>query len=510
MNDYDDNSMRLGTVLSGKYRLDELLGVGGMGAVYSSTHLELGRKMAIKTLHQAYVKDKTAWERFRLEARTAASIGHDNICEVFDFGETDDGSPYLVMPVLKGCNFSEFLKNDALPMETLVDIMCQTLSALQAAHSEGIVHRDLKPDNIFITKVGDRQDFVKLLDFGISKIINAGADTELTQTGVVMGTPNYLTPEQVKGSRDIDQRVDIYAIGVIMYKALTGRRPFNGTTNSEIIYKIIYGALPTITSLNPNVPVELEKVVLKAMSRDSANRYLTAEDMRTALKELLPIDNALVCVPEKDAVPMTPDLEDPDLVEDLGAPTVQAGTPLSQDIYSTTERTGVTGGGTGGLPPGEKSGVTGNMPDEGTDTQLAKAGVASNKPIYIAAAMLTVGLIAGVGWYFMNKSSQEEIVEDPAAELDPQPAVADPKPQDNSEQKAASPVAEPAVSEKKAESLSKDESLAETADQDTQPSASEQDSADKKKKKRRARKKKSLTRGKNKSTFITDYDKLAE
>ncbi|MDD5308881.1 MAG: serine/threonine-protein kinase [Deltaproteobacteria bacterium] len=272
-----------GAFLDGKYRIEKLIGAGGMGTVYEATHTAIGRRVAIKRLHHQYAGDAQAVERFQREARMAGSIGHDNICEVTDLGTTPDGAPYLVMPLLTGCSLTDLLSRERLSLPRIADIMCQTLSALQAAHDARIVHRDLKPDNLFITKVGDRGDFVKLLDFGISKILDQDSVSNLTMTGTVLGTPFYMAPEQATGSKQFDHRVDIYAIGAILYEALTGRRPFEGDSYNEIMFKIVTEPFPSPRSLNPKVPVAVEQVVLKAMARDPAERYASARDMRDAL-----------------------------------------------------------------------------------------------------------------------------------------------------------------------------------------------------------------------------------
>jgi serine/threonine-protein kinase len=281
-----DSSIIPKTVLDGKYQVGPVIGSGGMGRVYEATHIEIGRKVAIKHLHAQYSNDSQVIKRFQQEAQLAGSIGHDNICEVTDIGTTEDGSPYLVMPLLKGHPLSDLLSNDEpLQISRLVDIICQTLSALQAAHHENIVHRDLKPDNIFISKFGDREDFVKLLDFGISKILDQDSVSNLTQTGTVVGTPHYMSPEQAQGKKDLDQRVDIYAIGVILYEGLTGQRPFEGDSYNELLFKIVAGPLDTPTIINPSVPPNVEKVVLKAMSRDRGHRFESAVEMRRALQQ---------------------------------------------------------------------------------------------------------------------------------------------------------------------------------------------------------------------------------
>jgi serine/threonine protein kinase len=273
-------------LLDDKYQIDGIVGQGGMGTVYEATHVKLGRKVAIKTMHPRYVTEESVVKRFFREAQLAASLGHDNICEVTDIGTTTDGLHYLVMPLLSGSSFDDVIrKQPALPLSQIGDIVCQILSALNVAHREQIVHRDLKPENVFITKVGDRNNFVKLLDFGISKIMGQSAATELTKTGTVLGTCHYMAPEQARGAKDLDHRVDIYAVGVILYKALTGTVPFEGDSYNEIMYKILVESFATPRSINPAIPNPVEQVVLKAMAREPEARYQSASEMRNALKQ---------------------------------------------------------------------------------------------------------------------------------------------------------------------------------------------------------------------------------
>jgi len=287
----DKPSLMPGEVLDGKYRIDRVIGEGGMGIVYEAVHVEIGRKVAIKRLHKNYTTDPQIVGRFHREARLAGSIGHDNICEVTDIGSTPDGAPYLVMPLLTGQSLGAVLDGQKpLSLMRVVDIVCQALSALDAAHRAKIVHRDLKPDNIFVTKVGDRDDFVKLLDFGISKIMDQESVGKLTRTGTVLGTPYYMSPEQAMGSKAIDHRVDIYAMGVILYECLTGRRPFEGDTYNEVMFKIISSPFSHPRVFNPEIPSNVEEVILKAMSRDPQDRYASSTDMRQVLQAAIAVD----------------------------------------------------------------------------------------------------------------------------------------------------------------------------------------------------------------------------
>lgn len=272
-------ALAAGTVIDGKYQVERLIGAGGMGAVYLASQTALGRKVALKVLHPYLCTDPGLTARFHREASLAASIGHDNICEVTDFGIDKNGMPYLAMPFLRGLSLREILNQGKMPCDRLCDIMRQVLSALDAAHITGVVHRDLKPDNIFVAKVGDRTDFVKLLDFGISKVIESDPIKALTQTGIVLGTADYMAPEQARGDRKVDHRLDIYAAGVILYEALTRRRPYTGSSYSEILLQIVTNEFPPPGRLNPEIPKELEAVILKAMARMPQDRFIGAKEM---------------------------------------------------------------------------------------------------------------------------------------------------------------------------------------------------------------------------------------
>ncbi|MBI5488578.1 MAG: protein kinase [Deltaproteobacteria bacterium] len=279
-----------GTVLDSKYRIVRLVGEGGMGAVYEAEHVKVRRRVAVKFLSPELAHDVSAVERFQREAEAAGRIGHDNICEVFDFGVGPAGSPYFVMPLLKGCALSEAIRAAGrFPPARACDVAAQTLAALSEAHAAGIVHRDLKPDNIFLTRIGDRDDFVKILDFGISKVLRhptlGGGDgkPELTKTGSVLGTPAYMAPEQARGVKDIDARVDVYAMGVILYEMLTGRRPFDGESFNEVLWKLWNDPVTPPRAYCADLSPELEHLVLRAMSRDREQRHASASALRQAV-----------------------------------------------------------------------------------------------------------------------------------------------------------------------------------------------------------------------------------
>ena len=277
-----------GTLLQGKYRLVHQIGEGGMGTVYEAQHEQIRRRVAVKVLSPELAHDPDAVARFRREAEAAGQIGHDNICEVMDFGIAPGGAPYLVMPLLRGRPLSQVIQEAGpMPVDRACDVVGQILAALSAAHGQGIVHRDLKPENVFVTRVGDRDDFVKVLDFGISKVLRGptlgGPKKDLTRTGSVLGTPHYMAPEQARGAKDIDARVDIYATGVILYEMLTATRPFDGETVNEVLWKIWNQPVVPPRSLRHDLPADLERVVLTAMARERDDRFPTAEVFRQAL-----------------------------------------------------------------------------------------------------------------------------------------------------------------------------------------------------------------------------------
>ena len=274
----------------GSYRVVRLLGAGGMGAVYLGEHPGIGSKVAIKLLHPRFAADKGMIERFFNEARAVNVIGHDNIIKVLDFSVTADGRHFFVMEFLHGHTLESLLhQRQPLPLTVTAPIFLQCCRALQAAHERGIVHRDLKPDNVFLTRHGDREHFVKLLDFGIAKLSDVSASRR-TQTGVVLGTPEYMSPEQAAGDvNSIDARSDIYSLGVMMFEGATGRTPFGGP--GVLLRSILNGHVsrspPAPRSLAPEVPEAYERVVLRCLEKEPASRWQSMADLHRAIEETL-------------------------------------------------------------------------------------------------------------------------------------------------------------------------------------------------------------------------------
>lgn len=281
-----------GERIQDKYRVLRPIGEGGMGAVFACEHEALKRQVAIKVLYPNFAADPEAVLRFHREAQAAGRIGQDNICEVIDIGSLPNGAPYLVMPLLHGEPLSAVIHRDGpLDPARTVDLISQVLDALAAAHQAGIVHRDLKPDNLFVTRLGSRQlEIVKVLDFGISKILgNTSVDDrqQVTRTGMVMGTPCYMAPEQARGLKDVDHRADLYAVGAILYEMLTKRRAFDGESFNDILVRVVIDPLPPPRQFRPDLAPELEAVILAAMDRDKTRRPQTADELRERLQAAL-------------------------------------------------------------------------------------------------------------------------------------------------------------------------------------------------------------------------------
>ena len=272
----------IGRVLDDKYRLDARLGEGGMGTVYSATHLLIERSVAVKVLNPRLLADEGAKERFRREARAAGRLQHSNAVAVTDFGETRDGVVYLVMELLEGRPLRDVLAREApLDPARAVSIMLQVAAAVGAAHDAGIIHRDLKPGNIFVVQRPNAPHIVKVLDFGIAKLSEAdGVPVKtLTGTGVMIGTPRYMSPEQCDGA-PLTPAADVYSLGVILYEMLTGQTPFTGSTPLALALKHSSEQPRPLRELVPSVPPELEEVVLHTLAKSPGERPADAGDFR--------------------------------------------------------------------------------------------------------------------------------------------------------------------------------------------------------------------------------------
>lgn len=288
--DFDDeieSALNLvGRVLGEKYEIDRLVGQGGMGAVYEAHHLTIGSKVAIKVLFPERRRQRESIARFVREAQAAGTIGHTNIVKVYDLDKTEDGLRYLVMEYVEGRSLAEVIAAEGVvASERVVEISEQVLEALEAAHAQGIVHRDIKPENVMICEDAECRDIVRVLDFGISKIKPVDTDGQgLTMTGTVLGTPMYMAPEQARGEPDIDLRIDLYAVGVMMYVMLTGKPPFQASNYNALLAQILTETPKPLSSAKPDLDYRLAKVVEKAMVSDREKRFATAREFLDALR----------------------------------------------------------------------------------------------------------------------------------------------------------------------------------------------------------------------------------
>ncbi len=261
----------------GPYRILEQLGQGGMASVFKAYHAALDRYVAMKVLHPAFKEEPNFISRFQREAKVVARLEHPNIVPVYDYSE-HNGSPYLVMKYIEGETLKARLSQRSLTKQEAVDIASAVGSALSYAHKQGVLHRDIKPSNVLLSRDGS----IYLADFGLARIAQAGAST--LSKDVMMGTPQYISPEQAQGNLKLDEGTDIYSMGVVLYELVVGRVPFNADTPFSIIHDHIYTPLPVPSKVNPKVPKNVEKILLKALAKERADRFETVDDMIQAFR----------------------------------------------------------------------------------------------------------------------------------------------------------------------------------------------------------------------------------
>jgi len=267
----------IGAVLAGRYRVERVLGQGGMGVVVKAMHLQLNQPVAMKFLLPEVLGNQQVVQRFLREAQAAVRLKSEHVARVIDVGSLESGAPYMVLEYLEGSDLSNFPRSQ-LSVGGVVDLVLQACEALAEAHSLGIVHRDIKPANFFLTRGSDGAPLLKVLDFGISKSPAAGSN--LTATQSVMGTPAYMSPEQMRSSRDVDHRTDIWALGVVLYELLQGMPPYGGDTFSSMVIKVVNDPLPRLTVA---LPGDLDAIVYRCLEKDPARRFQNVAELAQAL-----------------------------------------------------------------------------------------------------------------------------------------------------------------------------------------------------------------------------------
>ena len=279
-------ALETGSLIDDKYRVLRRIGEGGMGAVYHGENVRIRRQVAIKVLHAAVAQDAEVVQRFEREAQAAGCIGNDHILEVLDLGVLPSGDRYIVMEFLEGESLASRMERlRRMTPADLSPMIIQLLDGLAAAHAAGITHRDLKPDNIFLLKKkAGHLDFVKIIDFGISKFNKADGGIRMTRSGVVMGTPLYMSPEQAR-TAEADTRSDLYSVGVIMFEAVAGKVPFAADQFSQLLVQIVMGDYAPLHVAAPDIDPRFAAIVTKAMARERSDRFQTADEFRAALEE---------------------------------------------------------------------------------------------------------------------------------------------------------------------------------------------------------------------------------
>jgi serine/threonine-protein kinase len=279
--------VRPGDVLAGKYRVERVLGQGGMGVVVAAHHIQLDEKVALKFLLPEGLKNPEAVARFVREARAAVKIKSEHVARVSDVGQLENGSPYMVMEYLDGGDLADWLKQrGAMSVEMAVDFVLQACEAIAEAHALGIVHRDLKPANLFCVLRADGQLSVKVLDFGISKVTTPGAQGhDMTNTAAIVGSPMYMSPEQLQSSKGVDARTDIWSLGVLLFELLTVQVPFQAEAVTELVIKIATAPALPVRLVRPDVPAGLEQVIATCLEKDRERRFPSVSELAIALKD---------------------------------------------------------------------------------------------------------------------------------------------------------------------------------------------------------------------------------
>ena len=440
-----------GDVIDGKYEIIKQIGEGGMGVVYKAVHLKIGRPLAVKVLHSNVQTSEDVVTRFQKEAKIAASIGHKNIVDIIDMGKHRGKLNYIVMEYIEGDSLDALISETGkLPRYEAVDIAIQILNGLLAAHSRGIIHRDLKPENLFLVVEQDGGKYVKIVDFGIARIaqefiVSRGRSTK---EGVVMGTPAYMSPEQVRGKKELDHRSDIFSVGVILYEMLTGVLPFDSENVADLYLMIISEDPLHPMNISPSIPEGLSDAVMKAMEKKQERRH---EDARAFINVLAPYSSSAlleVFVPETervDSIPPVspaPDEEIPDSEISIDVQAVEESAPSGITPVKPHDPSPAHAESTVEEPVVEESAPSGKTPVKPHDPSPAHAESTVEEPVVKESAPSG---ITPVKPHDPSPAHAESTVEEPVVKESAPSGITPVKPHDPSPAQVESTVEEPVV-----------------------------------------------------------------
>jgi len=416
-----------GDVLRGKYRIERILGRGGMGVVALAHHLRLDHPVAIKVLKPNPTEPHAA-ERFAREARAAARLHGEHVVRILDVDDSESGLPFIVMEYLEGTDLEKFVKErGGLPVPEAVEYVLQACAGVAEAHAAGIVHRDLKPSNLFLVRRPDGSPCVKLVDFGISKPLEATDEMALTDTEWVVGSPMYMAPEQLRSARDVDLRTDVWALGLVIYRLLTGKHAFEAESRPAVILRIAAEAPTPLESLRPDVPPALVQIILRCLAKDRNARFARVEELAAALEPFAPPRVQPVRRSSGSTAAALP-ASSPSSSSGVAAPNT-----LSSGVLGPASSSGVVAAGSS-VPADEMTTVSGSSPMGSTTgahvshvSHVSKVEARPRGPWVVVAASVAAGAIvaaiAGGVWRAVRAPAPVQTSIESNAPASPQPAT---------------------------------------------------------------------------------------
>jgi serine/threonine-protein kinase len=377
-----------GDVIAGKYRIERVLGAGGMGVVVAAEHLQLHQRVAIKVLLPEAGTEPDVVARFAREAQAAARIQSEHVARVIDVASLDDGSPFMVMEFLDGQDLGQILaRRGPLPLDEAVGYLLQACEGVAEAHAAGVIHRDIKPSNLFVCQKGSGRSVVKVLDFGISKAHQGpggAADLSLTKTGTVMGSPLYMSPEQMASAKYVDARTDVWSLGVTLFELVSGRTPFRGESMTELIASVLQGEPLSVRDVRPDLPQSIVPAITKALEKDRNRRYANVAELAAAIAPFGPWQAAMSVERISNVLSMPPPAVGASGASHAASPTAVSGGALDATAQAASS-------------PGRATGSTTGQPVSSDPMKKARVVGPSRSKVIAAVAGLLVLAAAGGG-----------------------------------------------------------------------------------------------------------------